>query len=442
MSLAAPRAAGRRRLATALIDVRCMFVSVERAIDPTLVGEPVIVLSNNDGCAVSRSDEAKALGVAMGQPWFEIKSRPHLAPVIARSSNYEEYGAFSARFYETVASLVADLECYSVDEVFTSLPATEPGQASSYAAAVQQRVKTWTGLPTAAGIGPTKTLAKAAQHWAKAHGQTLVDITEWPHHEVEEMLAATPVDDVWGVGSRLTRALAGIGVHTALDLARTDPGVVRRRWSVVLERTVRELAGTQCIPITEEPEPRSRQQVMYSRMLGRPVTTREEVVAVLGQYATRAAQRLRRHGLQASLMQVWISSSRFRSVADGGQRHHAIGVALDPPTSDPLALIRATRGLLDRIEPGQPYNRAGILLTGLVPAGAQASLWQSDEPGAHGTAQRERLAEALDRVSQRFGREIIGFGPSGLRGPKPWDMRRDLLSPAATTRWSDLLTVR
>lgn len=408
----------------ALVDVRCMFVSVERVIDPRLRARPVIVLSNNDGCAVSRSDEAKALGVGMGDPWF--RERSHLGNLVACSSNYEEYGAFSSRFHETVATLAVATETYSVDEAFIRLPPRDPAEV---AAAIQGRVRQWTGLPTAAGIGTTKTLAKVAQRHAKDVGADLVDLTSWRPAEVLELLAATPTEDVWGIGSRLRAGLAGLGVHNALDLARADAGVLRRRWSITLERTARELAGTPCMPVGFTP--RDRQQLMYSRMLGATVSTRTEMRHVLAQYAAAAARRLRAHRLDAALLQVWISSSRFRDQA----AHHSHAVALDPPTSDPLALIEATRGVLTKMREGHPYNRAGVMLTGLSPAGAQPVLMPTSD-------RRPALAEVVDEISNRFGPTSIGYGPTGFRGRQRWDMRRGHLSRAATTNWSQLLAVR
>ncbi|MCA0252631.1 MAG: Y-family DNA polymerase [Actinobacteria bacterium] len=416
---------GQRR-PVALVDVRCMFVSVERVIDPQLVGQPVIVLSNNDGCAVSRSDEAKALGVGMGDPWFQLRERPNMATLVALSSNYAEYGAFSSRFHTTISTLALASETYSVDEAFVTLPTAEPAAA---AVAIQDRVRQWTGLPTAAGIATTKTLAKVAQRRAKQLGDALCDLSTWSPAQTEELLAATPVEDVWGIGSRLRTGLASLGVRTARDLANADAGVLRRRWSVVLERTARELAGVPCMPVGFTP--RDRQQLMYSRMLGATVDSRAEMRSVLAQYAAAAARRLRAHGLQAALAQVWVSSSRFRDQA----LHHTTAVALDPPTADPLALIEATRALLPHLREGHPYNRAGILLTGLSPAGAQPTLWQPPNPA------RERLAAAVDQISDRFGRHSIGYGPAGL-GPRRWDMKRERLSPAGTTRWDQLLTVR
>lgn len=247
-----------------------------------LRGHPVIVLSNNDGCAVSRSAEAKDLGVGMGDPWFQLRDKPHLAGLIARSSNYGEYGGSSTRFHETVASLSAEHEVDSVDEAFVLLPGRDPGGS---VADIQARVQRWTGLPTAAGIGGTKTLAKVAQRHAKNTGIDLVDLTDYSHADTEELFAATPVGEVWGVGSRLRAGLAGIGVHTALDLARTDAGYLWRRWSVTLERTGRELAGIPCMPVGLNPK--HRQQLMYSRMLGATVSSRSEMRSVLAQYAAR-----------------------------------------------------------------------------------------------------------------------------------------------------------
>jgi DNA polymerase V len=411
----------------ALVDVRSMFVSVERVLDPTLVGRACIVLSNNDGCAVARSDEAKALGVQMGDPWFQLRDKPHLLDLVAKSSNYEEYGAFSSRFHETVATVSAETETYSVDEAFVGLPRTDP---AGTAAALQARVRQWTGLPTAAGIGPTKTLAKVAQRHAKGVGQPLVDLTTWSPGEVGDLLADTPVSEVWGIGPRLTAGLAGLGIATAADLARADAGVLRRRWSVVLERTARELAGVPCMPVGFTPK--DRQQLMYSRMLGATVSSSVEMRSVLAQYAAAAARRLRSQGLEAALMQVWLSSSRFRDDV----AHHAASVAFDPPTRDPLRLITASRSVLPKMREGWPYNRAGILLTGLSPAGASPQLWPGETPS------RLRLAAAVDEVTTRYGRAAVGWGLTGLRGRRRWDMRRERLSLAGTTHWDELLTVR
>lgn len=409
----------------ALIDVRSCFVSVERAMDPTLEGVACCVLSNNDGVVVAASAEAKALGIrTMHDAWFEISRDPRYAQVVARSSNYEAIADFSARFYRTLQTLSSEMSVYSVDECWCLLDRRDP---TAHAAALQARVLKWVGLPTSCGVGTTKTLAKVAQRHGKAVGEDLVDISGWRRDQIGELLAATPVSDVWGIGAALTRGLAGIGIRTALDLARADPRLLRRRWSVVLERTARELAGTPCLPVGFEPPERA--QIMHTRMLGAPVETRSEMREVLTSYAQVAARRLRAEGLEAGMVQVWVSSSRFRE----GARTDTAGVALDPPTADPLRLARASWAVLDEMVPGHAYNRAGLLLTGLAPAGAQLSLL--------GVADT-RIADAVAEVEDRFGRDAVGFGAAGLRTPRRWAMKRERLSPAGTTRWDQLLTVR
>jgi DNA polymerase V len=429
-----PQPAQRSAKPIALVDVRSMYVSCERVFQPDLENRPVLVLSNNDGCAVARSQEAKDLGIAMGQPWFEIQRVPAWRDqVVARSSNYELYGDMAARLVATLATLVADLSVYSIDECFARLPATTTSPAvAEIAQQIQDRVHRWTGLPVSIGVGPTKTLAKQAQHWAKANPDSggICDLTTWSAEQLEAAMAATPASDVWGIGPRLTRHLVGYGIHSVLDLARADAAFLRRRHSVVLERTVRELAGTPCIPLGDAPAPRGRQQVMYSRMLGQPVTTRDEMRQVLTQYATMATRRLRRHRLDAALLTVTMSTSAYREQS----WHHTHPVALSPPTRQPIDIIRAAHTALPLMGEGRPYNRAGILLTGLTPADAQPPLLPGD--GAD-----PAVADAVDQVTERFGRQAIGYGVSGLRGSRAWDMRREHLSPAYSTRWADLLNV-
>lgn len=394
-------------------------------MDPTLEGKPVVVLSNNDGVVVAASPEAKAKGIrTMHDAWFKVGKDPKNADVIAMSSNYEAIADFSARFYRTLSTLTDSMEVYSVDECWCLLDRRDP---TSHAAELQARVLKWTGLPTSCGVATTKTLAKVAQRHGKAIGQTLVDVSGWARAELDDLLAETPCEDVWGIGSALTRGLVGMGVHTALDLARADPRELRRRWSVVLERTARELAGTPCIAVGYEP-PR-RAQVMHTRMLGTAVSTPAQMREVLTVYAQAVARRLREEDLEAALMQVWLSSSRFLD----GARTDATSIALDPPTNDPLTLARASWAVLDDMIEGHPYNRAGLLLTGLAPAGAQPSLLAVPDM---------RLADAVSAVEQRFGRSVVGFGAAGLRDSRQWTMRRERLSPAATTKWNELLTVR
>ncbi|MDR1236671.1 MAG: Y-family DNA polymerase [Propionibacteriaceae bacterium] len=409
--------------AIALVDVRCMYVSCERMADPALKGRPVVVLSNNDGCVISRSDEAKRVGVRMGEPWFKAKSDPRLRGVIARSSNYELYGDLSARFHRIIADMSAWTQVYSIDEAFVALNRT----GVEHALAIQERVHRYTDLPTAAGVGPTKTLAKIAQTQAKAAGQNLCDLTAWSQPQLAELLQATPVGEVWGVGRRLARKLEAIRVRTALELSQLDPIQVRSRWSVMLERTVRELAGTPCISVHCDPQP--RQQILYSRMMDTPITERGKMRHALAQYAWQASRRLRSQRQAASLLQVWLSTSRFREQPV----NTGVAVALSS-TDDPAQLIRAAQAVLPKMEEGQPYNRIAILLAGLSPAGTQPTLFDAASP------QTDALNQALDRLNLRFP-HCVGPGVVGIKAAQSWDTRHDMLSPAATTRWDELMPV-
>jgi DNA polymerase V len=330
----------------------------------------------------------------------------------------------AARLVRTLASLVADLEVYSIDECFLHLPAAG---AEALARRIQARVRRWTGLPVAIGIGATKTLAKQAQHWAKANplSDGLCDLTTWEPDHLHQAMATTPAADVWGIGRRLAAHLAAAEIHTVADLAAADPLWARRRHSVVLERTVRELRGTPCIPLGADPP--ARAQLMYSRMLGTPVEDPDTMGHVLAQYAAAATRRLRTHHLRAQHLTVLLSTSRF------GPRpvHHAHPVPLCPATAEPLDLITAAKAALAVMIPGARYNRAGILLTGLIP--------DTTEPlplPVRGVD--PALAQAVDRIHARHGTQAIGYGHTGLRARRPWDMRRDHLSPRSTTAWSDL----
>lgn len=408
-----------------LVDVQSMYVSCERAVDPRLVGAPVVVLSNNDGCVIARSEQAKDLGVGMGQPWFEMQRNPLWKNVIARSSNYELYGDMSSRFVATLASLVSDLEVYSVDECFVVLPAA---RAEEVARAIVARVRQWIGLPVSVGIGRTKTLAKLGQHLAKSSRTDggVVDLSARPVAEVEAVLAGIPAAEVWGVGRKLSTRLLGSGIDTALDLSRADPATIRRRYSVVLERTVRELRGTACIPFGAEPM--QRRQVMHGRMFGTPVSTRAEMRDVLTRYAGTAAHRLRAQGLQAGMLTVTMSTSRFREQSS----HHAHSIGLSPATAEPLDLIRAAHTGLAVMREGLPYNRAAVLLGELSAGGSTPFL------GA--AAVDPALATAMDAIASRYGTASIGHGGSGLRAVPGWAMRREHLSPSCTTQWQHLLT--
>ena len=411
----------------ALVDVSSMYVSCERAFDPTLRGEPVVVLSNNDGCVVARSQEAKALGVKMGQPWFEMLEDPCFIQVVACSSNYELYGDLSNRMIQVLGEHCAEVEPYSIDEGFLTLPA---GRASAIARDIKAAIWRCIGLPVTVGIGSTKTLAKLASHLSKTRPESdgLCDLTRWCDQDVENMMATTPVSEVWGIGPRLTSHLGHSGIRSVADLRDADPVALRRQHSVVVERTVRELRGVRCIPFGAAPPPRA--QLIHIRMLGAPVTTRSEMHQVVTDYAQRITRRLRRGAQETGQVVVHLSTSRFASEGHLVQQ----SLTLPATTADADVISRAARTLVDlTIREGAGYNRAGIMLLDLTPAGQAPQLWGPAD---------DRVASVLDTIGRRYGSECVGYGVTGLRAAPRWAMQRRHLSPAYTSRWQDLLKVR
>lgn len=406
-----------------------MYVSCERVFQPELRGRPVVVLSNNDGCVVARSAEAKALGVPMGQPWFQLQRDPELArTVIARSSNYALYGDLSARMVATLNGFSPEVEVYSIDECFVMLPA---GDAVAIAREIQQRVAQWVGLPVSVGIGETKTRAKFAHQLAKAAPASggIQDLTTWSPAAVAEAMATHPVSLVWGIGPRLTRRLEQVGIRTVYELACADPAWLRRLFSVVVERTVRELSGTRCIPLGAEPP--ARAQFMYSRMLGQPITTHTELAEVISAYSQRVTRRMRQHNLQASVVTVHMSSSSY---APGPQHSGQRAITLSTPTDAPREIIAAAQDAARAtFRPGVRYNRAGVMLHDLAPTGRARQLWSPERT--------DPVPALLDAITAKHGRGAIGYGVEGLRAPRRWSMTRRYLSPEYTTNWAQLLVV-
>lgn len=409
----------------ALVDVRCMYVSCERVFDPRLRGRPAVVLSNNDGCVVARSPEAKSLGIPMGKPWFEIRDDLALLDVIARSSNYELYGDMSARLTAVLQELAAAVHPYSIDEAFVLLPAD---RALLDAAAIQDTVLRWLGLPVTIGIGPTKTLAKIGSHHAKQDPSGICDTSGLTPAERTELLERTAAGDVWGIGARLSARLAALGIHSAADVAGMDPGWARRLFTVTGERTVRELAGLPCIAFCDDPE--SHHQLIYSRLFGTPIDDPATMREALTDYAATLARRLRRKDLHATVLTVSASTSGYTL---GPAHHPYLSVGFLAPTDATEHVIAAAHRLLPKLRPGVRYARATLMLTGLTDAGAT--------PGLHGCGARS-ASEVVDAIQGRFGRSSIGYGRSGVKRPPSWVMHRRMLSPRYTTCWAQLPTAR
>jgi DNA polymerase V len=415
----------------ALVDCNNFYVSCERVFQPELRGKPVVVLSNNDGCVIARSNEAKALGIAMGAPWHLHRDRFAVAGVIVRSSNYTLYGDMSARVMEVLSQFTPDLEIYSIDEAFLGM-AGFGARLKAHARALRATVLKWTGIPVLVGIAPTKTLAKVANHAAKKdekHGGALLLLDQAAQ---DAALAKIGLTDLWGVAGRLAARLAAIGINTPLDLKRGDPRLIRERLGVFTMRLALELRGLACLDL-ERTTP-DRKSIMASRSFGRPVTTLPELREAVASYTARAAEKLRRQHLATAHLMVFIETNRFKP--DDAQHFAARPVRLPVATSDTAKLIGAAlAGLAAIWRDGYRYKKAGVVLLDLHPAtAAQEGLFDKAD-----TSRRTALMCTIDRLNTRFGRDTLTFAATGR--PRPWKLRRELLSPCYTTAWDELLRV-
>lgn len=424
----------------ALVDGNNFYVSCERVFMPRLRNRPVVVLSNNDGCAIARSNEAKAMGIRMGAPWFQIR---HLEDegLVALSANFELYGDMSDRMMSLVAELGHRQEIYSIDESFVDLSGIREDLVER-SHRIRQKVLMGTGIPTCIGIGPTKTLAKLANHIAKtaerkpgsypAHLAQVCHLGTMNQDELRQVLATTEVGEVWGVGPRIGKQLQAAGIKTALDLSRLDPATVRSRWSVVLERTVRELQGTPCVDL--EDVPAAKQQIACTRSFGQAITDKTDLVEALTTFASRAAEKLRRQNGHAGSVLVFIRTSPFRP---DPQYSRSMVVPLRRPTADSGLIVQAALMGLDAIyKPGFRYAKAGVMLLELQEATLeQGELELEIEPDAD----RSRLMVAMDEINQRFGRGTVHLASAGMQDvPRRWGMRQERRTARYTTRIEDL----
>jgi DNA polymerase V len=420
-----------RRRVFACVDCNNFYVSCERAFNPKLARAPVVVLSNNDGCVISRSEEAKALGVPMGAPFFRVRNLCETRGIIVFSSNYALYGDMSRRVMETLEGFTPEIDLYSIDEAFLDLSQLGDCELTGTGREIRAKVRRWTGIPVSVGIAPTKTLAKLAATIAKRSTKAagVVNLTDARH--AEAALARTPVRDVWNVGARLAGRLTRAGIDTALQLRDADERALSRRVSVAVGRTVFELRGVSCLPL-EVCKP-ARKSVVCSRSFGRAVETVAQLNEAVAFHVSRAAEKLRRGKLVASVLVVFVSTGRF-----GGEHYSNSAVlSLSAATSFTPELIRHARLGVGRIyRAGLRYKKAGVMLLGLARAPAvQGGLFDAVD-----RARAERLMQTLDQVNARMGAETLRYAAAGLR--RDWRMLCERRSPCYTTRWDELLPVR
>ena len=429
----------------ALVDGNNFYVSCERVFRPSLNGRPVVVLSSNDGCAIARSNEAKALGVKMGAPWFEIRHLEEQEGLVALSANFALYGDMSDRMMSIAAGLGPAQEIYSIDESFIGLDGVR-GDLTKRSHAVRDRINQWTGIPCGVGIGATKTLAKLANHIAKTAERkpgsypeslaTVCNLLNLPGSDVDAILAATDVGEVWGVGRRIGQQLRDAGVTSVLDLARLSPSMVRDRWSVVLERTVRELQGEACISLDDAPSP--KKQIACTRSFGQPVTEVKPLIEAVSEFTSRAAAKLRRQSGLAGQILVFAHTSPFRQ---GPHFSKSIVIPLRRPTADTRHLVQAAvMGVTQIYKPGFKLSKAGVMLLDLMPDNVSQGEFDF---GAPETRDRGRLMAAMDAINDRFGRGAIHVGSAvGVGAHRDWSMRQERLTPLYTTKFSDMPVAR
>lgn len=433
----------------ALVDGNNFYVSCERTFRPSLTGRPVVVLSNNDGCAISRSDEAKALGVKMAQPWFELRHLEQEAGLVALSANFTLYGDMSDRMMTLVAGLGPTQEIYSIDESFIGLAGVR-GDLTARSHRVRDRVLQWTGIPTCVGIASTKTLAKLANHIAKsaerkpgsypAELAQVCNLACLPAQDVDDILRATAVNEVWGVGRKISAKLNAEGVENVLQLAAADPATVRRRWGVTLERTVRELQSQPCIELDDAPGP--KKQIACTRSFGHPIQDLGSLVEAVSEYATRAAEKLRAQRSMVTEMLVFVHTSPYRP---GPQLSRSVVVPLRRPTDDTTALARAAAdGMKFMYVPGYRFIKAGVILTELQSVDVQQGELELLTPeDAAPTRNRSNLMRAMDAVNDRFGKGAVHVAATGQSGAeREWVMRQERRTPQYTTRLEDVPVAR
>jgi DNA polymerase V len=414
----------------ALVDANNFYASCETIFKPHIAGRPVVVLSNNDGCVIARSAEAKLLGFKMGDPWFKVKDEPRSRDVVVFSSNHTLYADMSSRFQTILSDMAPRAEIYSIDESF--LDVTGIAHVDRLAVEIRGRVRQWTGLPVCVGVGATKTRAKLANFVAKKrpeHNGTF-NLEALTRHAEDALLDGIPTSEVWGIGAASTEKLKRLGIECVRQLRDAPPKRIREHFTVVMERTVAELNGTPCLSL-ESVAP-AKQEIVSSRSFGRYIRTLEELTEAVLSYAARAAQKLREQQCTTQLLCTFLETNPFKPEAP--QYNASRVISFNDSTDDTLLIGRGALAALRRAyRPGYDYKKAGVLLAEIAPkANRQATLF--DDPDE--LERRDRLNQAMDALNLKFGRGTLQVAAAGRR--RPWTMKRERLSPCYTTDWQQI----
>ena len=445
----------------ALVDCNNFYASCERVFAPSLNNKPIVVLSNNDGCIIARSDEAKAAGIPMGAPLHQYQDQLKRNHVAVFSSNYALYGDMSARVMKSMHAFTPDVEVYSIDEAFLGLSGFDPKILPHHMKTMRQAIRQWTGIPVSVGIAPTKTLAKLANRIAKKYTSDGVYMMQDPAL-MTRILGDIEIEDIWGISKRWGARLRQLGIGTALQLREASPRQIRQALSVVGERIVHELNGRPCLML-EDVQP--KQSIMSSRSFGTTVTRLTDLEEAVASYTARAAEKLRKQSGRAGGLYVFLKTNRFKP--DEPQYSNATMIGFDNPTSDTATLIRAAiDGIGKLYRSGYRYHKAGVMLTELCDTDEGPLSLLNPEPESDRIQKDKRMA-ILDQINRQMGRGTLFHAAEGITpqnrntrkdsyfkvispqdtspkiiGTERWRMRSQFKSPSYTTRWSELAVVR
>ena len=417
----------------ALIDCNNFYVSCERVFNPSLEGKPVVVLSNNDGCVVARSQEVKDLGIKMGVPLFKIQQLITQHSIEVYSSNYVLYGDMSARVMAALSHFSPDVEIYSIDEAFVNLSWLSYQELSAYGAQIKSTIAQWMGIPVSIGIAPTKTLAKIANRLAKKQAQ-YQGVFLWPREvpQQERFLNEIAVEDIWGVGRQYSKWLRINCINDGLKLKNTPEWLIQPKMGIVGIRLLRELNGISCLPLELSPQP--KKATCVSRSFARPVTSWSELKEAIATHTSRATEKLRKQQQSAKAITIFILTNRFQD------DYYSNSITLPLPLASnhsPELIHAALRGLELIFRDGYEYKKAGVIMQGLQPENIQQGNlflphYDSDK--------QQRLMKTVDRLNNKWGQDTLFWAASGIK--KSWATKRENVSPRYTTCWSELPIVK
>jgi len=415
----------------ALIDCNNFYASCERIFNPKLMRRPIVVLSNNDGCIITRSAEAKKLGIKMGEPYFKAKKIIDKNNVKVFSSNYSLYGDISQRVMETLSRFAPDIEIYSIDEAFLGLNGFENYELSTYCGYIRRTIKQWVGIPVSIGVSSTKTLSKIANNLAKKNKEYegVCILKSW--FEINEALKLTPIGDVWGIGRRLSSFLQKYNIKTAYDFIQLDKGWVRKNMGVVGEKTFLELCGVSCIELDLIPS--DKKSCCVSRSFSKPIEKIHDLEESVSAYGTRVAEKIREEGLMAESMSVFVLTNYFNRKEK--QYSNSIKLQLPFPTNSSIKIVkRALQGIRKIYREGYRYKKAGVILYGLSKSSQVKGLLDYDRESS------DAIMNTMDRINGRYGSSVIRLASEGVE--KSWRMKREKVSPCYTTNFDDLVEVK